>query len=371
MNRNDRIAHALSEQGIDALLIMSPTGTTYLSGCYLLTQTVIPERQAYVLLTADGDADYLICNIEAHSAHRTSRIKSIHEYVEFAEEPVVAAARLLVDKGLSHGRIAIEPGKMPYASLHHLEKNLPDASWVNWEDDFGRMLMVKDSHEVDALATAGEATRAAIESGMTGALPGCSERDVATAILTGIMDAGIMPLFNVFASGPQLLEAHAEATTRRLEKHDIVRVDMGGRMSANNYLSDMARTAVVGSPTPEQASIYNRLCNTQSAVFDHIKPGIPISALFHRCADTFASEGLPFSMPHIGHGMGIGLHEAPMINAANETILEEGMVLNIEPFVAMPDRGETYHIEDLAVVTDKGCRLLTTPHSELIQIPIS
>ena len=56
MDRQTRITQALKEQGMDALLIMSPTGTTYLSGCFLLTQTVIPERQAFVLLTADGAA---------------------------------------------------------------------------------------------------------------------------------------------------------------------------------------------------------------------------------------------------------------------------------------------------------------------------
>ena len=369
MERNERIANALSEQGIDALLIMSPVGTTYLSGCFLLTQTVIPERHAYVLLTASGEASYLVCNIEIHSAHRTSRIKDIHQYVEFAEEPIEAAARLLQEKGLANARIAIEPGKMPYATVQKLETLLPALNLVDWSAEFGRMLMVKDPHEVQALTDAGQATRTAIENGMTQAAIGCTEQDVATAILTGIMDAGIMPLFNVFASGSQLLEAHAEATTRQLMPQNIVRIDMGGRMTANNYLSDMARTAVVGSPTAEQASIFSRLLATQSAVFDAIRPGRPISDLFHICADTFAKENLPFGMPHIGHGMGIGLHEAPMINARNTTLLEEGMVLNIEPLVALPNRTECYHIEDLAVVTATGCRLMTQPHTELIRIP--
>jgi Xaa-Pro aminopeptidase len=183
------------------------------------------------------------------------------------------------------------------------------------------------------------------------------------------MAAGIMPLFYVFASGPQIMETHAVATNHILQPGEIVRIDMGGRMSSNNYLSDMARTAVVGEATAEQRSIYQRLSATQTAVFEGIRPGIPISDLYHICVQTYAREKLPFQMPHIGHGMGIGLHEAPMINAKNDTLLAEGMVLNIEPFVKLPERQETYHIEDLAVVTSDGCRLLTDPHPELISIP--
>ena len=369
MNRNARIATALAQHGLDALLIMSPVGTTYLSGCFLLTQTAIPERHAYVLLQANGDASYLVCNIETHSARRTSRIQDIHEYVEFAEKPIEAAARLLDAKGLTNARIGVEPSRMPYETMQQLKQLLPQAELVDWEEAFDQMLMVKDPFEIEAISEAGQATRAAIENGMTQAQPGCTERDVATAILLGIMDAGIMPLFNVFTAGPQLLEAHAEATTRQLQPGELVRVDMGGRMSANNYLSDMARTAVVGEPSAEQATVYSKLCATQSAVFDAMRPGVTIASLFHACVNTFEREGLPFHMPHIGHGMGIGLHEAPMINAKNDTLLEVGMVLNIEPHVTLAERHESYHIEDLVVVTADGCRLLTTPHAELIQIP--
>jgi Xaa-Pro aminopeptidase len=67
--------------------------------------------------------------------------------------------------------------------------------------------------------------------------------------------------------------------------------------------------------------------------------------------------------------MGIGLHEAPMIRPANHTPIEVGMVLNIEPHVSVAERRESYHIEDLVVVTENGCRLLTTPQPTLIEIP--
>ena len=63
-------------------------------------------------------------------------------------------------------------------------------------------------------------------------------------------------------------------------------------------------------------------------------------------------------MPHIGHSLGVELHETPMIRPGEKRKLEEGMVINIEPLIT-DSAGETYHLEDLFVVTGNGPRLLT------------
>ena len=367
--RLTKLTTALTAASLDALLILSPSGTCTLTGCHLLTQTVIPDRKAFVLITKEGDSSYLVCSVEAASAHHSSRIKEIHTYIEFQEEPAVAAARLLQAKGLTQARIGIEARTMPIATYQQLQEALPKATFVAWDDEFARLLMIKESYEIEALATAGRLTQTAIEQGLTGAVPGSSELAVANAILAGIMGAGIVPLFNVFAAGPNVMETHAEATERIMQPGEIVRLDMGGRLATNHYLSDMARTAVVGSPSPAQADIYHKLYTIQSHIIAAIQPGRPISDLYRTCADSFAAHGLPFGMAHIGHGMGIGLHEAPMIHPDNHTPIEVGMVLNIEPHVAVADRQESYHIEDLIAVTETGCRLLTTPQPTLIQIP--
>nr|WP_283806982.1 M24 family metallopeptidase [Bradyrhizobium elkanii] len=67
---------------------------------------------------------------------------------------------------------------------------------------------------------------------------------------------------------------------------------------------------------------------------------------------------LNFTMPHIGHSLGVELHETPMIRPGEKRKLEEGMVINIEPLIT-DSAGETYHLEDLFVVTGSGPRLLT------------
>ncbi len=368
--RQERLIAQMQADHLDAILIVSPTGTCYMSGCYLLTQLVIPEREAYVLLTQDGRRSYLVCNLEEKSARHHSDIDDIHIYIEFAELPANAAGRLLMSKGLGNGHIGIESHALSAASLSHLKASCPNAAFVSWDDAFKEALIIKSKSEAEAVQTAGEATRMAIIEGFTQSTPGSSERDVANRILAGIMNAGIHPLFNVFAAGPNMLETHATASERILQKGEIVRIDMGGRQLSNNYLADMARTAVVGPPSKKQREIYSALADIQKTVMDACIPGKPISSLYELCVEKYNEFQLPFMMPHIGHGMGIDLHEVPMINAKNQTPIQPGMILNIEPFVALPDRNESYHIEDLVYVTEGAPQFLTEPTAELIEIPV-
>ena len=100
-----------------------------------------------------------------------------------------------------------------------------------------------------------------------------------------------------------------------------------------------------------------------------VRRGLTAKEVFFAVRDEFKRQGLPFSMPHIGHGMGIGLHEYPMLEPGNDTPLEVGMVLNVEPMALIASRREGYHTEDLAAVTESGRRLLTPPQERLLIIP--
>ena len=70
-------------------------------------------------------------------------------------------------------------------------------------------------------------------------------------------------------------------------------------------------------------------------------------------------RNLPFTLQAIGHGLGVALHEFPILNANETAEIESGMVLNIEPAVR-DSEGFLYHLEDLFVVTQNGPKILTT-----------
>src|SRR5699024_6001395 len=89
------------------------------------------------------------------------------------------------------------------------------------------------------------------------------------------------------------------------------------------------------------------------------KVGVKVSELFHLCKKLYEEKGLPFDMPHLGHSQGIGLHEEPVIHPFNHTVLQENMILNIEPRVRDSESNSGYHLEDLVLITEDGLVILT------------
>lgn len=371
-NSQARLAKAqqkVASSSLDAVLISSPAATTYLSGCYLLTQTVIPEREAYVLIPREGEIAYLVCNIEEKMAREDSWIDDVQTYVEFKEAPATAVAHLLQQKCANPRRVGLETHALSAYSFHLLQQALSTCDFVPWDQPMAELMMIKELAEIEALESAGQITLDAITRALREAVPGNSERAVFTTMMSEMMTQGLHPMFNVFTSGPNTLLVHGEPGNRILQPGDLIRLDVGGRWPSH-YLSDMARTAVVGPPSPAQAANYQKLFQAQQATIEAVRPGIPISELYHVCAHSYARQHIPFTMPHIGHSMGIGLHEYPLIHPGETAVLQPGMVLNIEPFLADTSRGEGYHVEDLVLVTESGYRLLTTPTPELIQLPV-
>ena len=89
------------------------------------------------------------------------------------------------------------------------------------------------------------------------------------------------------------------------------------------------------------------------------KPGTRVAELFDIAVET-ARKGIPdYQRTHIGHGIGLELYEPPSINPTSEIVLEEDMVINVEPPYYELGLGG-FQVEDTIVVTDSGFRFLTT-----------
>jgi Xaa-Pro aminopeptidase len=123
------------------------------------------------------------------------------------------------------------------------------------------------------------------------------------------------------------------------------------------YVSDVARTAIVAPARPEQIDTYKRLEEIHQTVIAAMRPGARCSDLYALCAKTFADKGLAFTMPHIGHSIGLGVHEYPMMHPFDHTPLAPGMVLMLEPLAV--GREGLYHTEDMIEITDEGHRVLS------------
>jgi Xaa-Pro aminopeptidase len=362
-----RLSGVLQELDLDAAVVTSYQGVSYFAGTNIITQTALPERLEFFLLFADGSAALLLCNIETGMAKTQTDVTDVSEYVEFADVPALALARLLEERGLTKGRVGIESRRLHAEAYQDLRKALPEVELLGIDHEVEESQSVKTEAEAAMLKYAAQTTLNGVLGAAADAKPGDSELSVAADMSSQITQNGGIYVFMVFSSGARALGAHVEASSEPLEEGTIWRVDLGSRFF-DTINSDLARVGVVGEPSERQRELMAALHAIQHAGFATIEPGRPASDVFRAVEREFERQGLPFFMPHVGHGLGIGLHEAPILEPRNTTPLAPGMVVNVEPMIRLDDEGECYHTEDLAHVIDDGYELLTQPQEELIPI---
>ena len=139
-----------------------------------------------------------------------------------------------------------------------------------------------------------------------------------------------------------------------------MRIDYGASYSFGKYHcynSDVARTVLIGKPNPVYVDVMKRLCEAYFYTYEHVRAGVTAKELYTLCKDKCTALGLNFACPHIGHSLGIGLHEFPMLSPKEDFALEENMVFCIEPIIRQD--GRMFHQEDLVQVTKNGYKVLS------------
>lgn len=350
--------HALPARvGVDVIVGVSPENFAYLSESWIFTTRTLPPRQAFALIFKSAEPVVLVCGIERSHPEEESWIRDIRTYVEFVEHPMEALAAVLKERGVGTGRIGIDLQFLPHASYQMLENLLPGAAFVDTTDRVAELRSVKTDREVGVIERASLGTHKAALDAMAASRPGDSEKVMANRLLFNMITNGADgTTFLVFGSGPRSGMAHALPTDRVPGPSEIIRFDFGG--SYGPWQSDFARTYSTGDPTAGQRQTYAALRRAQADTIGVIRPGAAAEDVFFACRDAFKTQGLNFIMPHVGHGFGIELHEAPMLRPGNKTKLEAGMVLNVEP-LTLDDERSGYQLEDLVLVTPQGSRLLT------------
>jgi Xaa-Pro aminopeptidase len=134
-------------------------------------------------------------------------------------------------------------------------------------------------------------------------------------------------------------------------------VDFGAMV--DGYHSDMTRTFVVGEPTDEQDRMLTAVREAQAAGAAAAGPGVSTRAVDDRCREVLAEHGLADLFHHgTGHGVGLVIHESPMLGKTSTGELEPGNVITVEPGVYVAGLGGV-RVEDTLVVTTDGARPLT------------
>jgi len=287
-----------------------------------------------------------------------SWIRDIVPYVEFVQHPVVALAEELRRRGIAEGRLAIDLDFVTQRTVAQLQREMPRLEIVDAYDHLAGRRVLKTPEEIDTIASAARATQHAILAGMAQSHAGDTEREVCTRVLTNALLNGARTiLFSSFGSGANALHTHCFATDKVIEPSDIVRLDIGPRFGP--WLGDLARTYSAGEPTAQQKQFYRALVSLQRETIEAMRPGRTAASVYRHATETAERLGIRFDYPHIGHSIGLELHESPMLHPGDQTVLQEGMVFNVEPMIVNNDHTLFMHTEDLIAITKGEPRVLT------------
>lgn len=344
----------LKELGLDALIACSPDNVAYTIGMRIPTQAFILSRKVFTIVT-ESESCLVVVSMEEENASRYANIEKIVAYKEFQENPVDALKRTLDEMGLSDKRVGFETGYFPAADCAYLQKILPKLTLVKADDIFKEIRMIKTPVEIERLTKVADIADTIHATVYEQVHAGCTERELGALISKEFIRLGGDGMsILVVGSGLRSGLANGAPTEKKLERGDLVRTDIVGNSAA--YYSDCARTIVVGKPNEKQLSTWNRILDVHHALLDLVKPGIETRVIYDKFVQMFNQYGFPLSN-FVGHGIGVNLHEWPLIGKYEPNVLQENMVICIEPFIFDSQYG--YHVEDMLLVTKNGYKKLT------------
>lgn len=265
-------------------------------------------------------------------------------------------------------RIGVEANHMTLAGYDRLAA-ASHRELVPTTDVVERLRRHKDPGEVRVIARA-----CAIISEVLGVLegeitPGMSERAVAQRLYWLVQDLGgdDIAFETIVASGPNSAIPHHSPTDRVIEPGDLLKIDAGALLQG--YHSDITRTYVVGAdPTPKQRNLHNAVRSAALAARELARPGVPGQEADAAARAVLAEYGFDEHFTHgLGHGVGLQIHEAPMIGRESTDTMADGDVLTIEPGAYVPGFGGV-RVEDTLALTAAGTECLTTTARELIRL---
>lgn len=383
--RRARLAARVAEQDLAAALITGPVNVRYLTGLASSNAALLVhagDATAAGGVAADGTTAVL-CT-DARYAGTAARLCPELEMI--VARPVVAT---LIDRAIAAGvrRLGFEAQHLTVEAYHDLTETGPNAGSAAGSATRpvadpptgpGRLALVplgrpvealrsvKDDDEIALLARACEITDQVFADVLPLLRPGSTERAVAVALERRMVDLGAEgPAFeSIVASGPHGAIPHHSPGDRPFERGDLVTMDFGARYAG--YHADMTRTVAIGAVADWQRDLYHLVASAQSAGVRAARPGADITAVDAAARTVIDDAGHGADYPHgLGHGVGLEIHEAPLLGPDRTGKLADRIPITAEPGVYLAGRGGI-RIEDTLVVRTEGPRLLTTTTKDLL-----
>lgn len=354
MSNIARIREQMGSMGVSAMLISNVGNLQWATG--------FTGSSGLAVITADGG--FFVAD-GRYTAQAESQVPEL-ELVGFGP-PNTQAETLsgaLAARGIT--QLGFETN-VTYGVWKDWQEKVAGVEWIPQPKVLGPLRQVKTAAEIATIETACKLADATFDHVRRMIQVGVSEYDIALDIEFFIRRNGAKLAFEVISvSGPNSALPHGKPTERKLQPGDFLTLDFGAQV--DGYCSDLTRTLMIGDPTPQHLTIYNRVLEAQIACCAALKPGAngrEVDAIARQILDQ---DDLAKYFTHgLGHGLGREVHDGGGLGMSTDQPIEVGQVWTIEPGVYIPEFGGV-RIEDDVVVEADGPRVLTHSPKELIVV---
>jgi len=342
--RVERLVRELQERDLPGILVTTPENRRYLSGFTGSAGVLIITPQVARLAT---DFRYY---------EQVREQAPDFELVQVPQQmPRVLAAELAA---LGLKRIAFESQDVTVETYNQWVQAMEGVELVPTSGIVEELRAVKEAGEIAAIEQAVRVADAAMTYIMETIHPGMTEREVAWQLEVHMRTHGAegLAFATIAAAGPRSAMSHAVPTDRPIQAGEPMVIDMGARV--DGYLSDITRSFCVGHASDEYLRLWEIVLSAQLAAERGIRAGMTGIEADALARDLIYAAGYEGKFGHgLGHGVGLAVHEKPGLRKQKGELLQENMVVTIEPGIYLPGYGGV-RLENMVRITATGCELL-------------
>ena len=362
-NRLKRAQLLMADKKLDALFLTSETDVRYFTG-YLTRFWESPTRPWYLLVPQTGKPVAVIPSIGAALMSKTW-IDDIRTWSSpDLTDDGLTLLRDTIDDCLGQRPVIGVPSghethiRMPHADFLRLHKLCPSVRFTTDHNILRRLRLIKSDAEINKIKTACAIAGRAFDRVPEIAAEGVPLSDVFRKFQMLCLDEGAdwVP-YVAGGKGPMGYDdVISPATDEPLLKKDIMMLDTG--LVHDGYFCDFDRNFAIGRPSAEVSAAWQTLLEATEAGQDAAKAGNRAAYIYY-AIDTVLTGGKGGGAAgRLGHGLGMQLTEWPSLIPDDDTELEQGMVITIEPSLTLSDGSVLVHEDDF-VITAKGAQQLS------------
>ena len=367
---------SMREMGIDGIICFKPQNTFYLSGF----NPILYSHPVVVLIPAEGDAVLLVHSLRARHSADEAAIDDIRLFGAWANQKPIAndaygAIDIIADYiKIKDKVIGYEGDFLSLNQYNKIQEITRATKMVDVSDFLKKSRNIKNEYEINLLRLSASLTNIGMEAAITNIRKSEAEASIAAEIAMretwakelsefeissfGNTEGGIVTALWCYSNSGYRVPYGCECPGNRVPKEGEVCLPVCWA-AIDGYHTENERTVMIGQIPEQYEKAYDAMLEGRANVFKMMKAGVKIGDIYDAGVKAYIEAGFSDFLPgRIGHGLGMSLHEFPSLSKNNDMVLQEGMVVTVEPGLVFAGWGSTRH-SDTVVVRKDGIEILT------------